>query len=95
MFNYYLHCPVPSCTLHTHAVSSPQLCLADPPPSPVCCTWYSSKFSESINVEVEGLCYLDTLVRVCSPPVIRTESSSSDMAQASLQIFIDIRDVRD
>ena len=44
------------------------------------------------------LCYLDTLVRVCRPPVIRTESSSSSpsgMAQASLQIFIDIEDVRD
>ena len=54
------------------------------------------KFSESIKVE--GLCYLDTLVSVCRPPVIRTESSSSSppgMAQASLQIFINIEDVRD
>ena len=59
---------------------------------------FDIRFSESINVKVVDLCYLDTLVRVCSPPVIRTESSSSSpsgMAQASLQIFIDIEDVRD
>ena len=51
---------------------------------------FDIRFSESINVKVEGLCYLDPLVRVCRPPVIRTESSPSGMAQASLQIFIDI-----
>ena len=56
---------------------------------------FDIRFSESINVKVECLCHLDTLVRVCSPPVIRTESSSSGMAQASLQIFIDIEVVRD